>query len=36
MTLAGWIFMIVSWTLIVGVMVYSYARILSKEEDKKT
>lgn len=36
MTIAGWIFMTLSWLLIIALMVYTYARILNKDaSDKK-
>lgn len=31
MTPAGWIFMILSWTFIITLVVYSFGKILSKK-----
>lgn len=37
MTLSGWIFMLVSWTVIIGLFVYCMARTLgSNDKNKKT
>jgi len=30
MKLSGWIFMIISWTFILGLLVFCYSRILRK------
>lgn len=32
MKVSGWIFLIVSWTLIVGLLVFCFTRIFSKRK----
>ena len=34
MTLVGWIFMITSWTVIIGLFVFCMSRILSSGQQK--
>lgn len=34
MTLGGWIFMILSWSCIIVLIVFSYSKILSSESNK--
>lgn len=35
MTLAGWLFMLLSWGAIIWLMVFSYAKILRPKPPKK-
>jgi len=35
MTTEGWVFMIVSWGVIIGLNIYTYTRILSTKSPSK-
>ena len=35
MRLSGWIFMITYWTLILTVLIYSFGKILTKQDKKR-
>jgi len=34
MNTGGWIFMLVTWSIIIGMMIYCYARVMRSEEDE--
>jgi hypothetical protein len=33
MTLFGWLFMAISWTLIIALLVFCFSRVLSEKEE---
>lgn len=35
MELPGWIFLTVSWTAIIGLMVFAYSRVFKKNTERK-